>query len=206
MDVGDGALLQAWRAGDRRAGEALMARHYRSVLRYFELNASWSADDLAQKTFMACVEQAEAIRDPASFRSYLLGIARRQLLMHRRHLARTHAMRSFQRDEPEVQTKLSTLFGRNQLQLHLLRALASIPSAPQLLLILYYWEGSQPRELAEAFGIPGSTVRSRLQRARDALRTQLESMTRNGFPSTDDALEQLLARVAVNPDEQEPTR
>ena len=35
MDDDDLALLVAWRAGDRGAGEALLARHFDTVCRFF---------------------------------------------------------------------------------------------------------------------------------------------------------------------------
>src|SRR5215210_2704749 len=115
MEPSDAELLVAWREGDRAAGEALMRRHYRSVLRFFELNASWAADDLAQRTFMACIERAAAVRDTEAFRAYLLGVARRQLAQHQRELSRTRSLRQF--DAPEARgntAQLSTLLARGR--------------------------------------------------------------------------------------------
>ena len=61
-------LLAAWRAGDAAAGHALMARHYPSVLRFFELSATWVAEDLTQKTFLAMLERSEALDPTRSIR------------------------------------------------------------------------------------------------------------------------------------------
>jgi RNA polymerase sigma-70 factor (ECF subfamily) len=190
-------LLQAWRAGDRSAGETLSRRHYATVLRYFELNASWAADDLAQKTFMACTERVGEVRDAAAFKAYLMGIARRQLAMHQRDAIRAAALRSF--DAPMQQTRLSTLFARNREQMLALRALASMPRRPQMLLILYYWDGVRTPELAASFGAPESTIRTRLARARDLLRDRIAALAVSGATAlpNDDELQRLLTSVST---------
>lgn len=191
----DASLLEAWRAGDRAAGEALIGRHYRTVLRFFELNASWAADDLAQRTFLACIEGADQVRDVAAFRGWLLGIARRQLARHLRQLAQSDALARF--DAAPETTRMSTLVARSRDQLLVLRALASLPRSTQALLILYYWDGVRTPELAEAFAVPPSTIRTRLERARDRLRERMESLRKPGaaLPIDEDTLQQLLGSV-----------
>jgi RNA polymerase sigma factor (sigma-70 family) len=170
----DTDLLLAWRAGDRSAGEALMRRHDRTVLRFFELNASWAAEDLAQRTFMACVESAHNVRNVEAFRAFLLGVARRQLAMYLREVARDEALARFDDGQPRARmTRLSTLVARSREQLLALRALATLPRSPQSLLILYYWDGIRTRELAATEQVPESTIRTRLQRARDLLRRRM---------------------------------
>jgi len=167
----DAQLLEAWRSGDRTSGQRLMRRHYHVVLRYFELNATWAAEDLAQRTFMVLIEDPSRLRDPSSFRAYLLGIARRQLIMHKRQLARSREQGSFDdADAPAPQTRMSTLLVRTQEQVFLLRALAALPSAQQLLLVLYYWQGIATPQLAVHFGVSPITIRTRMTRARDKLR------------------------------------
>lgn len=195
-----------WRAGDRSAAEVLMRRHYPSVLRYFELNASWAADDLAQKTFMACVERASAVRDATAFRAYLMGIARRQLAMHQRELSRTGALDDF--EESPQRTQLSTLVARNHEQTLVLRAMASLPRRPQLLLILFYWDGVRTPALAESYGVPESTVRTRIARAREQLRKRMQELSgRPGWGIADDErLPALLTSVVGATSVAAPTR
>jgi RNA polymerase sigma factor (sigma-70 family) len=192
----DAELLVAWRGGDRNAGEMLMQRHYASVLRYFELNASWAADDLAQRTFMACIERADHVRDSAAFRAYLMGIARRQLALHQRELARSRALRSF--EAPSQPTQLSTLIARSREQLLALRALATLPRQPQMLLILFYWDGVSTPDLAQIFEVPTSTIRTRLARARDLMRNRMGGMVSSDLQRSDAALHELLTSVVAS--------
>ena len=198
--LGDAQLLEAWRGGDRGCGQLLMRRHYTVVLRYFELNATWAAEDLAQRTFMVLIENPERLRDPASFRPYLLGIARRQLVMHKRAMARSRELGSFDDTAQSApQTRMSTLMVRTQQQVILLRSLAALPSAPQLLLVLYYWQGIATPDLALHFEVNPITIRTRMTRARDRLRSAFTRMSGGGEHQV--SVEQLeaLMRLVVEP-------
>lgn len=192
-------LLKRWQNGDRQASERLVQRHYHSVLRYFELNASWAANDLTQRTFMAAVERSVDILSGDSFRAYLMGIARRQLAMHQRELSRRSSQDAYEASDAQLQyTKLSTIVARSHEQLLVLRALTSLPRQPQLLLILYYWEGLRTPALAQHYGVTQSTVRSRLMRAREQLRTRIKRMggSSPSVPTGDDTLRATFAAIA----------
>ena len=52
-------------------------------------------------------------------------------------------------------------------------ALASLPAAQRDARLLHAWGELSQQEIAGALGLPAATVRSRLWRARDALRSQL---------------------------------
>ena len=56
----------------------------------------------------------------------------------------------------------------------MLDALRELPLEQQLLLELHYWEELEGEQLAEVFEIEPATTRSRLFRARHALRQRLE--------------------------------
>ena len=79
-ETGEDELLYAWRAGDRAAGDQLMRLYYVSIRRFFQLRAADVADDLTQRTFLACTEGRERVA--VTVRAYLFGIARHMLLKH----------------------------------------------------------------------------------------------------------------------------
>ena len=173
-----------------------MRRHYDCVLRFFELNASWAADDLAQRTFVACIERADQVRDSEAFRAYLLGIARRQLAQHQRDLSRTAVLRSFNAPQGRADgTRLSTLLARNRDQLLVLRALTGLPRRAQTLLILFYWDAVPTPELAESYRVTPSTIRTRLARARDLLRKRMATLASTSAAPSDDELRELMRSV-----------
>jgi RNA polymerase sigma-70 factor (ECF subfamily) len=187
-------LLAAWRSGDASAGQALMARHYPSVLRFFELSATWVAEDLTQKTFLALLERSDALAPDRSIRGYVFGIARNQLAMHLRELAHRGNDPLGDREPAAETTRLSALVARAEEHRVLLRALVSLPSDLQLVLVLHYWEAMPSAEIADAVGIPASTVRGRLSRARELLRGEIRAVAGRSplHTASDDELAQWL--------------
>ncbi len=175
-DAGEFALLHAWRGGDEAAGGHLFARHYASVHAFFSRRLGEGADDLTQRTFLACVEGLDSFRGEASFRGFLFGIARNQLLKHFRAQARFQNMLARGGDDELTRTSPSALVGRRQEQHLLLIAFARLPGELQLTVELFYWQGLRTSEIAAATAVPVSTVTTRLARARELLRQYVHEL------------------------------
>lgn len=175
-DDGEFALLRAWRSGDETAGGQLFARHYASVHAFFARRLPEGADDLTQRTFLACVEALDSFRGDASFRGFLFGIARNQLLKHLRAHARFQSMLERNVDDNLTRTSPSAMIGRQQEQHLLLIAFAQLSGELQLTVELFYWQGLRTGEVAAATGVPVSTVTTRLARARELLRYYVDQL------------------------------
>lgn len=183
-ELTDNALLERWRAGDKRAGERLLQRYYGQITRFF-LNKCGIGDvaDLVQETFAACVEARERIRHDGKFRSYLFTVAYNVFCGHLRRRYReggaidfeTTAIRAF------TSSPSSILTARREQRL-LLEGLRAIPVNYQVTLELHYWEQMSTSEISAVLDVPPGTVRTRLVRARDAL-------------------EAAMSRLALSPDE-----
>lgn len=172
-------LLERWRNNDAAAGEELFERHCDAVVRFFHNKVGVDAQDLIQDTFLRLVATRERISDGQAFRAYLLGIARRVLLEHLRTLSRARK-RGLDANVDSIAQLLpgpSTIAARKHEQRLLIDGLRHLPVEQQILLELYYWEGLKGRQIADVLEIPASTVRGRLQRAREQLR---ESITKRG--------------------------
>jgi RNA polymerase sigma factor (sigma-70 family) len=174
MMMQDCELLCAWRSGDRAAGDALITRHFAAVCRFFRTKLGDDVEDLIQQTFLDLLAASSPV---TSVRATLFTIARRRLLDHLRT--------RYQRDEVELVTSLSvadlgtspsTAAARNEQQRLLHDALQRITLDHRMALELAYWEDLSGPEIAEILEIPEHTVRSRLARARQALRDQLEAL------------------------------
>jgi RNA polymerase sigma-70 factor (ECF subfamily) len=74
----------------------------------------------------------------------------------------------------ELMSTPGTRIARNQEHLRLVEALRSLPVEQQTLLELHYWEDMEIPALAEIFDAPTATIRTRLHRARKALRDKIE--------------------------------
>jgi RNA polymerase sigma-70 factor (ECF subfamily) len=174
-DRSDAALLEAWRAGDAPAGNLLVRRHFASVYRFlWNKIDEQSLDDVVQATFLACVSARDRLRDDDAFRSYVLGIARLELLKHLRKRGRhDRAMIVRERQPATSVISPSGQVVRHQEHRLLLEALRAIPLDLQIVLELYYWEALPVAQVADVLDVPAGTVKSRLSRAREALREQI---------------------------------
>lgn len=167
----DAALLEAWERGDQQAAAQLVDRYYQGVLRFFDLRVGAQAEDLTQRTFLACVEARARLRQADSFRPFLFGIARRLLLNHIR--SRTVEDNVFETGDIsgalDPGPTASRIVATHEQQTLLLRAIQCLDVEAQMLLVLYYWEGLRTAEIGEVLGAPASTITTRLARTRKAL-------------------------------------
>ncbi len=173
----DKELLLAWRAHDEAAGATLVARHVESIFRFFRSKLSAGAEELTQTTFSICLEKLDRLRDAASFRAFLFGIARRVLLRHLRNRARSRTPVSFDDSlAAEADTSIPSRLSRNREIKLLAMALRGLPLTQQLVIELHYWEGMTTAEVAEVLEIPRGTVKWKLAEARSALKAEIERL------------------------------
>jgi len=174
-----------------RAGQDLFSRHFADIYRFFEHKVPGDAEDLAQRTFTACVAAREKFRGDATFRTYLFAIARNQLYSHLRAMPRGVHVDFEATSIADVITSLSSRVGRARQVEQLRGVLRELPVEQQLLLELHYWHDLDAPALAEIFEVPAGTIRVRLLRARKALRERLDPAM---FEGATDGLVASLAR------------
>lgn len=175
VELDDRALLERWRAGDADAGQALFGRHFDSVYGFFETKCPPDADELVQATFLAILRAKDQFRGDSSFRTYLFTIARHELYRLLRTRQRHDAKLDFELSSiAELVSTPGTRMARNQEQRRLVEALQQLPVEQQTLLELHYWEDMDIADLAKVFESPAATIRTRLHRARKALRDRME--------------------------------
>ena len=176
--VTDEELLEAWGNGDDGAGEALYRRHFESLYRFFRTKAPGDYEDLIQITMMECVRSKSKFRGDSTFRAFLFGVARNCLLHHFRSRFRDRLDFDASRSSvADLDPRPSTMAARNAEQARVIEAMRHIPVDLQMVLELHYWEELSTRELAQTLDIPQGTVKSRLRRAREALRAALDAVT-----------------------------
>jgi RNA polymerase sigma factor (sigma-70 family) len=175
----DFELLDAWRAGDRDAGNQLFERYFDPICRFFANKVHHQIDDLIQKTFLGCVEGRDRFQKQASFRTYLFAVANNVLRAHFRQKRPDAEFDPSESSAEDFTPSPSTIFALQQEQRLLLEALRRIPLDHQLVLELYYWEEMAAPELAQVLSIPEGTVRSRLRRAKEALTDKMASLAKS---------------------------
>ncbi|MBX7078422.1 MAG: sigma-70 family RNA polymerase sigma factor [Nannocystaceae bacterium] len=180
MPVDDAELLLRWRGGDAEAGRTLIERHAATLHRFFVNKLPEWVDELSQRTLLACVEARERIDPARSFRAYLLGIARFQLLRALREHYRDVAGVPEQWSAAQLVPSPTAAVADDERRALLLRALRHLSIDTQIALELHYWEDLGVAEIATVMGEPEGTVKSRLARGRATLRQVLEQLEADG--------------------------
>lgn len=169
----DHALLESWRSGDARAGAALLQRHAAMVTRFFQSKLGDDVDDLVQQTFADVVRARDTV-SAQGFRAYVLAVARHRLVDQlRKKSSRPEAFDIASVSIQDLRTSVSERLARDERRAVMFAALRSLSIEFQMVLELTYWEDLSGAEIAVVLGVSPHTVRSRLSRARAALRSVL---------------------------------
>jgi RNA polymerase sigma factor (sigma-70 family) len=176
-------LLERWRGGDAAAGETLFARYFDSLCGFFVTKVGNEADDLVQRTLLACVRTKDQFRAESTFRTYLFTVARNELYQFLRKRSRDDDRLDFSvTSVAQLITTPATRLARDAERRRVVETLRTLPVETQTLLELHYWEDFDIPALAEVFETTTGAMRVRLHRARNALREKLvlddEGLTR----------------------------
>ncbi|MEZ4384761.1 MAG: sigma-70 family RNA polymerase sigma factor [Nannocystaceae bacterium] len=178
----DDELLEAWRAGDRRAGGDLIGRYFRPLYRFFasKVRGGAEVEELVQRTFTAATSGVDRFRGQASARTWLFAIARNVLKQWYERQARARAREGAppERSVADLGVGPNTALELQEEQRRLVAALQRQPLDAQILLELTYWERLTARELAAVFDVPEGTIRTRLRKAKLDLRGTLDALAR----------------------------
>jgi RNA polymerase sigma-70 factor (ECF subfamily) len=173
----DVELFDAWRRGERGAGEELFERHYEAVARFFLNKVGDDGPDLIQRTFLACVEGKLRFRGDSEFRSYLFSIAYKMLCKHYDARRREGENVDYTAvSVAELGPSPTGLMAVADEQRLLLAALRQLPLDLQVILELHYWEALTAEEAAAITGVPLGTAKTRIRRGRLLLRERIEAL------------------------------
>lgn len=171
----DLTLFGQWRDGDASAGQELFRRHMATLYRFFQNKASHGIEDLVQQTMLACLESHAQFQQRSTFRAFLLGVARYQLFeYYRRNKSDSSRLEFNTVTVHDLALSPSMHAAKASEERLLLEALRRLPVNLQIALELAYWEDLNGPELAEILEIPVDTAYSRLRRAKQLLKEQLE--------------------------------
>ncbi len=128
-------------------------------------------DDVVQNTWLAALEQPSA--EVGNLRAWLAGIVRNVVRQEKRGESRRVARERGSRG-PEPLPPVAELVERADLQKRVVQAVLELDEPQRSTLLLRYFEDLSAGEIARRLGVPGSTVRSRLQAALEALRERFD--------------------------------
>lgn len=170
--------LTAMEPVSHEAFRELVLRHGPMVLGVCRhvLNQAQDAEDAFQTTFLLLAEQGASIRDRRALSGWLHEVAYRIALRSRANAARRHALErqgmamGVNEYEPDDQGERAAW---NELRPVLHEELSRLPAKYRLPVIMSYLEGRTNEEVAEQLHWPVGTVKGRLSRARELLKSRL---------------------------------
>ncbi len=192
-DLRDQALIRRMKDGDNRAFEQLVRLYQDRVfaLSYRMIGNRQEAEDLAQEVFMTLHRAIGSYRGEGRFYTWLYRIASNTCKNRIKYLRGRHFHRSVPVDEtPEAQAPAgeagpgvplqSRVHGPeamtegNRLEAAVQQELAALEPEHRLLIILRDVQGLSYQEILRITGLQEGTLKSRLHRARVALKDRLK--------------------------------
>jgi len=189
----DHDLVDRWQSGDDSAFHELIRRHERRVFRllFRMMGNREEAEDVAQEAFLSLHRHGHRFRREARFSTFVYRVAANAALNRRRTLGRNRNRVSELKvsqeagfDLPPAPRDPEDAAVGSEARERVQQALLELPEDLRVAVLLYDIEGQSYQEVARALGIPEGTVKSRIHRARIALRSHLRSYVEAGKGST----------------------
>ncbi len=187
----DEALMEAFREGDPRAFETLVARHGRGLFNFLlrSVRTPHRAEELLQEVLLRVVRSKDRYRRSARFTTWVYTIAR-NLTVDESRRARFRDHESL--DAPargghgHTRTRLSRLAADEvptdvaaeapSLRKRLRAAIGELPDDQREVFLMRQVSGMSFREIGEIVGAPENTVKSRMRYALEKLRGELADL------------------------------
>jgi RNA polymerase sigma-70 factor, ECF subfamily len=182
--ISDEALMLEFQGGSRPAFDQLFARYRGPLYGFFRrrLQGDERAEDLMQETFLAVIRGADRYTPTALVRTYLYGIAMNLLAAERR--------KRFRDSPPGAAASEPTTNDAPDAVLWIRQALDKLDESEREILMLREYEQLSYADIAELLKLPVNTVRSRLFRARMALKDHLEPERKIADPAANGEMEE----------------
>jgi RNA polymerase sigma-70 factor, ECF subfamily len=177
--------IERSRKGDVAAFDRIVRKYERSVFNTaYRLSGSHDdAADIAQEAFVRAWNNLKSFRGDAAFSTWLYRIVTNVFLDDRKK-KRNRQTRSLDEemdlDESSVQRQYEDpspgpqeLAEGDERRRLLQQAILSLPENQRAMVVMYHTQGLAYEEIAEILDLPMGTVKSRLNRARLALRDRL---------------------------------
>jgi len=173
-------VLSGNRAAEREMYDTNVDRVYR--LAYRMTGDEMMAEDYTQETFIRAFDRLESFEGRSALSTWIHSIAVSVILSGLRKVKR---LRNREAELSDATVRTAGMAGADvEMRVRLHQAIDALPDDLRMTFVMHDIEGYKHHEIAEAFDAPVGTVKSRLSRARQALRDDLTGGARR--PSEED--------------------
>ena len=181
----ESAIIQRCKQGDLSAFDELVRLYEKQVYNFaYRLAGNYDdANDIAGETFIKVFHAIETFRGDANFSTWLFRVVTNLYLDERKRskahmnipldeyidLDESTVTRQIEDTSPSPQELLESKERGDVLQ----SVIQTLPDYQRAMVLLFHTQGKSYEEIAEIMGLPIGTVKSRLNRARLALRDKL---------------------------------
>ncbi|MHB1000376.1 MAG: sigma-70 family RNA polymerase sigma factor [Armatimonadota bacterium] len=184
--VDDGSLIERSKKGDLSAFDELLRRHEKQVYSFaYRMTQNYDdASDIASDSFIKAYQAINRFRGESNFTTWLFRIVTNTFLDRRKRskshlniplddyieLEENSVARQFEDPAPDPLDLLEASERNDTLQ----TAINSLPEYQRMMILLFHTQGLSYEDISLIVDLPIGTVKSRLNRARLALREKLE--------------------------------
>ncbi|MBO0981915.1 RNA polymerase sigma factor [Microbacterium sp. SD291] len=176
LDAADDGIIAGRAMDGDVAAFAVLVRRYTPLMRAYTqrmLNASAEVDDIVQESFVTAWQRLPELDDPAKVKSWLMRIVSNKAVDRLRALRPTADIDEFERPAPAHASPSRVVEARAEVEA-LGAALRELPDAQRECWVLREIGGYSYDEIAEELGIPVTTARGLLARARKYIIVRME--------------------------------
>ena len=180
IDASDAELVVVALAGNTQGFDVLVNRYRRAMLTVAQqiVRNAADAEDVVQDAFLRAFESLPQLTDLNRFGAWLHSITRNRALRYYKNASRYQPQEDM---EPYLNTVSDTSAAdpaqivESELTEQGIRdAIQSLPPDYQAVIELYYWAEMPQQRMAEFLSLPLTTVKWRLRKAKELLKTVLE--------------------------------
>lgn len=181
------ALVERSKKGDLSAFDELIKRYEKQVYGFaYRMTQNYDdANDVASEAFIKAFQAIDRFRGDSNFTTWIFRIVTNTYLDKRKR-RKSHADYSLDEyielEESAVARQIqdpsagpSDLVELQEREAVIQSAINELPDYQRIMIVLYHMESRSYEEIAEIMDMPIGTVKSRLNRARLALREKLEA-------------------------------
>ena len=180
IEASDAELVVVALAGNTQAFDVLVNRYRRAMLTVAQqiVRNAADAEDVVQDAFLRAFEALPQLTDLNRFGAWLHSITRNRALRYYKNARRYQPQEDM---EPYLNTVSDTsatdparIVESELTQQGIRDAIQSLPPDYQAVIELYYWAEMPQQRMAEFLALPLTTVKWRLRKAKELLKTILE--------------------------------